>query len=439
MLNKLFKIIKRITPTKWHWILNHGGFRRYFANTGWMFLGQMMSLLASFFVGAWIARYLGPEDYGIVNYVVAFVGIFGFISGLGVDNVLSREIIKNPEKENELMGTGMILKVIGGFLTFLVILITNFLIPSNTIIRLFIFIYSLFFLIHPFLIISIYFQAKVQGKNSAKAQIFTLILSSVLKILFIFFGVGLIWLIIIYLLDIVWQAVFLISIYLKNGNKFSLWRFNKGLAKNLLRDGWPLILSTAATYIYLKVDQVMIGRMLGNTEVGLYSAAVKLAEIWYFVPTVMLGSLFPAIVNAKKVSSEIYHRRLKNLYFFMVIIALIIASVMTLLAKYITILLFGPSYLMSIPILQIYIWSGIGLFLGWTINHYLLAENLTKIIFLSNLLITIINISLNFILISKIGLNGAAIATLISYLALPIAMVVFKKFSKNKLNNLKIS
>ena len=105
MVNKFFNLIKTIVPQKWHWIFEHEGYKRYFANTSWMFGGHIVSLLMSFFIGAWVARYLGPENYGILNYSIAFVGIFGFISSLGVDNILTRELVRFKEKRDELLGT----------------------------------------------------------------------------------------------------------------------------------------------------------------------------------------------------------------------------------------------------------------------------------------------------------------------------------------------
>src|SRR5574344_2906955 len=109
MLDKFFKTIEKITPSKYRWILNHDGFKRYFANIGWMFFGQMFSLLVSFFIGAWLARYLGPENYGIFNYAIAFAGLFVFVAPLGVDAILNRDLVAHPEQRDKLMGTAFIL------------------------------------------------------------------------------------------------------------------------------------------------------------------------------------------------------------------------------------------------------------------------------------------------------------------------------------------
>jgi len=427
MLERIFAKIAKFMPEKWRPLLSHDGFKRYFFNTGWMLGGQIFSLAASFFVGAWIARYLGPEDYGLLNYAAAFVGLFGFIAGLGVDGVVNRDLVKNPEEENELMGTGFALKILGGTLAFLAAMVANFFISSDPLTHFLIFLYGLNFFIMPFGIVHIYFQAKVKAKKNVQAQIAALLISAVLKIIFIFSGAGIAWLVAVYVLDTLWQMIGLWFAYHRDQHLASSWAFSRPLAKRLWRDGWPLMLSGAAAYIYLKIDQVMIGRILGTVEVGLYAAAVKITEIWYFLPGVICGSLFPAIINAKKTDETLYRRRLRNLYWLMLVISVVIAVPISLLAQPIILLLFGSRYILSASILRIYIWSGVGLFLGWAVNQYLMAENKTRLIFFANLAATVTNVGLNLWLIPRVGLYGAALATLVSYFIIPLAVFIFRR------------
>lgn len=427
MLDKFFKTIEKITPAKFRWILNHDGFKRYFANTGWMFFGQMFSLLISFFIGAWIARYLGPENYGILNYAVAFVGLFGFISSLGVDGILTRELVKYPEKKDELLGTAFRLKLIGGTVALTLCIVSAFIFKTDPLIRLLIILFSFTFILHAINVVSTYFQAEVRSKNNVRAQVIATIISSLLKIAVILLGKGVIWIMIVYVLDFVWQGVGFINAYKKFGLKLKTWKFNKNLAKEILKNSWPLMLASAASFVYIRIDQVMIGSMLGNYEVGLYAAAVKLVEVWYFVPGIICASLFPAIVNAKKTSHETYKHRLRNLYILMAVISVIIAIPTSFLARPIIYFLFGSGYLESINILKIYIWSSVGLFLGTAISQYLMSENLVKTIFWLNFLAMVVNVALNFVFIPILGLLGAAWATLVSYFIIPISYIIFKK------------
>lgn len=420
MLNNLVTSFSRLVPVKWRWIFQHRGVKKYAANTSWMFFGQIFSLLLSFFIGAWLARYLGPENYGVLNYSIAFVGLFGFIASLGVDWVLNRELIKYPEKRDELLGTAFRLKIIGGVIACFLTILSAILFKSSPLIKLLIILFSFSFVLQAINIVSIYFQAGAKSKNNIKALLTATIISSFLKIFVILLNQGVIWIMVVYTLDSAWQGIGFIFAYKHYGLKIKDWRFNQALAREILKSSLPLMLAFVAASVYLKIDQVIVGSMLGNREVGLYAAAVKLVEVWYFIPTILCVSLFPAVVNASKTGPDSYWRRLKSFCILMVVIPIIIAVPITFLASPIVNILFGPSYLESVPVLQIYIWSSLGLFLGMAIGQYLISENLIKIIFWLNFLSMIINIILNLIFIPIFGLLGAAWATLISYLVMPI-------------------
>ncbi|MDD2680636.1 MAG: flippase [Patescibacteria group bacterium] len=438
MLNRLFLQIQKITPAKYQWILEHDGFRRYFANTGWMFFGQMFSLLVSFFIGAWLARYLGPENYGVLSYAVAFVGLFAFMADLGAGGILSRELVKFPEKRDELMGTVFRMKLIGGALAMILATGAAIIIDMNPLTRLLIIVFSVSSILQVLNVISIYFQAKVEAKNNVRAQVMATIISSILKVAVILSGKGVIWIIVIFLLDTVWQGLGFLSAYLREGLKISAWRFKSSLARTIWKSSWPLMLASAAGFIYLRIDQVMIGQMFSNYEVGLYAAAVKLVEVWYFIPGIIAASLFPAIVNAKKTGIAVYRQRLKNYYILMAVISVLIALPISLLAHPLVYWLFGVKFLASVPVLQVYIWSSLGLFLGWAVNQYLMAEDRVKTIFVINIFAMIVNIGLNLILIPLFGLTGAAWATLISYLVLPLGAWIAEKRRHKIVNGKKI-
>ncbi|MEI7689096.1 MAG: flippase [Candidatus Nomurabacteria bacterium] len=419
--------MKNITPSRWHWILEHEGYKRYFANMSWMFGGQMFFLLVSFFIGAWVARYLGPENYGVLNYSLAFSGIFGFLASFGIDGILNRELIKTPERREELLGSAFRLKLIGGVVAFSLSVVSVIIFQSSPLVRLLVVISSLSFILQAINVISNYFNAEVKSKNNTKALLFATVISSILKIIVIFSGKGVIWIISIYVFDSLWQGIGFVRAYISYGLKISNWKFNKILAREILKNSWPLMLASAAGFIALKIDQVMIGSMLGNHEVGIYAAAVKLVEVWYFVPGIICGSLFPAIVNAKKTNVEMYQSRLKNLYILMVVISVAMAIPISLFAKPIIHFMFGVGYLESVNVLRIYIWSSVGLFLGWAVGQYLMSENLVKTIFWLNLISMIINIILNLIFIPMFGIIGSAWATLISYAVTPVGVWIMNK------------
>jgi O-antigen/teichoic acid export membrane protein len=183
----------------------------------------------------------------------------------------------------------------------------------------------------------------------------------------------------------------------------------------------------------MKIDQVMIKNFMEIKEVGYYAAAVKLCEAWYFVPMAVSTSVFPAIVNAKQTSEKLYLNRLQKLYDFLAAIAIIIAIPVTFLSGFIIDILFGPKFQPAASVLTIYIWAGVATFLGVASSQYLIAENLTKLSFYRTLIGMIINVILNLYLIPVYGINGAAIATLISY-SLATLSIGFTKKTSNQIS-----
>lgn len=431
MLEKFFSKIEKITPEKWRWILNHEGFKRYFSNTGWMFFGQAFNLILSFFIGVWIIRYLGPENYGILSYALAFTGIFFFVSTLGIDRVLKRELINFPEKRDQLLGTSFRLKIIGGSLAIALSIFSIFLLDSSPLVRGLVFLCSLTFVLQSFNIIDVFFQVRVEAKKGVIAQVIASSISSVLKIAIIFSGAGIIWLMLVYVLDYVWSGIFLLFFYRRTGFKIRFWKFDLSLAKKMFSDSWPLMFTSFSVFIYMKIDQVMIKEMINEVAVGLYSAPVRILDLFYFIPSIICLSLFPAVLNARKVDLKVYRSRLKKLMIFLIILSLIVILPISIFSKYIINFLFGTEYLSSSIILGIGVWSLLGVSLRFLVGQYLVAEGYFKIYFYITLMGAVINIVLNIFLIPIWGITGAIVVTVFSYSLVPIFSLFFRKVRRD--------
>jgi O-antigen/teichoic acid export membrane protein len=179
--------------------------------------------------------------------------------------------------------------------------------------------------------------------------------------------------------------------------------------------------------IYARIDQVMIKNMMSAEYVGLYDAAVRMSEISYFIPNIIVAALFPAIINAKKISEVIYFKRIKKLLITLLLVSTGIALITTLLATYFTLIIFGSKFLATVPILRIYVWSNIGTALNMLIQQVLISENLTKNVSLTIFFGMVTNVVLNVLLIPRLGMSGAALASLISYMIPFLSLYMFKK------------
>ncbi len=406
---------------------NNAGFQKYFQNMGWMFSARIFVLAVAFFVNAYMARYLGPSNYGLLNYVFSFVGLFAFMASLGIENIANREIINDHTNKSKIIGTSFYLKLFGSFVAILSIFITGTLTTKDPLLLSLIIMYSLSFIFSAFNIIEVYFQSQVLSKYPALVTIIAGIVSATLKIVAMSLGLGIIWLTAIYVLDSVIIAFGLIYFFINKGHHIKEWIFDKTTAILIIKDSWPLMLSGVAWSIYMKIDQIMIKNMIGNEQAGIYAVAAKLSEFWYFIPGTICASVFPAIVRAQKISKELYEERLSKLYSLMFYLALVVAVLTTIFASLIIFILFGHEYLSAAVALRIYIWAGIGVCLNSALIYYLISENQTKISAISSIFGAVINITLNFILIPKYGISGAAFASFISYILVSLSILSFKK------------
>ncbi len=425
----------------WNYITekwNHAGFQRYFKNTGWMFASRVLSMIISFITTTFIARRLGPGNFGQLSYAVSFVSIFSVISSLGIDNVLYRDLIKNPDKKREFLGSALIIKLVAGLFAVILVIISALLWVENDVSRILIVILSGTFLFNAFQIISYEFQARVQSKYPSIISLSVALILNVLKIVVIMSGKGVIYLAFLLLLESVLYAIFYLFAYKRNyDGKITDWEFNKNISVVLLKDSWPIIFTSAFALIYARIDQVLIKHLMDAENVGIYSSAVAIAEAWYFLPNIIMPSLFPAIVNAKQTSEEIYYSRIKRLAIFLLILSIGVAVFTTLLAPTIINVIYGPAFMNASLILKIYVWSSIGTFLGSLAINYLIAENRKKILAFITFVPMITNVILNLILIPKYGIVGSAYATLISYSLGPLSLLLFKEPRKIFTNKLK--
>jgi len=390
------------------------GFKRYFANTSWLMGHRVLSMVVALFVGVYVARYLGPERFGLLSYAASFVGLFTALATLGLDGIMVRELVKTPGRRDELLGTAFWLKAGGAILMWIGIAVAVPFTHNDTQTNILIIIIAFAVIFQAFNVIDFNYQAEVKSRYVVYAQIVSLVISSITKLIFVWLTAPLVWFACVFLLDALVRAVGLTAMYLRNTSKVWYWKWKWQTAKELLRDSWPLILSGMVISIYMKIDQVMIKEMLGAEQVGFYAAAVRLSEAWYFVPMAITSSVFPAIINAKKQSEELYYQRLQKLYDLMVWLAMAIALPTTFLAPWVIRVLYGKAFLPAAGVLSIYIWAGVFVGLAVTKGKWQVSENLVKYHMYGAVVSSFANIFLNYILIPYMGIKGAAIATLIS-------------------------
>lgn len=389
------------------------GFKKYLSNTSWLALERFFRLGIALLVVVVIARYLGPESFGQLNYAISFVGLFVALTTLGLDSIVVKMLVENETHHNVVLGTAFVLKLLGAVSSILLILIIYPMFGAEES-RNLTYLIAFMGIFQSSSVIDFYFQSKVSLKSLVQAQIIQVVILAVVRLWFAYIEADLIWFAFFYLLDAIFLALSRVFVYqLKIGDLFK-WSWDFRLAKSLLSFSWPLILSGVVISIYMKIDQIMIQAFLGNQSVGLYAAAVSLGEVPYVIPMLVATSLFPAIINAKSNSQSDYKQKMLLLYTLMFVLAFLVVVPVFLLSDWGIHLLYGSLYDKSSTVLKIHIIGCFFVFWGIILGHWVVAENLQKKAFICHLLGLLSNIVMNMKLIPLYGIAGAAFATIAS-------------------------
>lgn len=420
--------MKDFVKKKWYIFQNDGELRKIITNINWLFLDRVIHMGIAFFVSIIVVRYLGPERYGVLSYASAMVVFFGVFSKLGLDAITVRELVDGKMQKEKLMGTVFFMKLIGGLVAVVLSTVLTFMLKGDIAITFITLLISFSLVFQSTDIIDFWFQSRVLSKYVAYARSGAVILIALIKLYLVYAGAPLAWFAVMISLEAFFVAIGFVIAYLKNKGDIKRWVFDKQISYALLKDAWPLILSAVSVLIYMRIDQVMIGQMLGFEAVGKYSVAVNLSEMWYFIPVIITNSVFPAIIITKKRSKALYYERLQKLYDMMTWMAIAIALPMTFLSGWIIETLYGVEYAQAGSVLAIYVWAGVFVFLGVARSNWIISENLQKYSIFFTGIGAVLNILLNVFLIRNNGIDGAALATLISYSITAIfAPLLFKR------------
>ena len=405
------------------------GIKKIVFNAGWIFSDNIFRFIVNMIVTIWLARHLGPIGFGTLNYAIAFVAMFTIFAGLGLNNVVIRDIVKYPDKKDEILGSAFFLKVFGGIAAFVLAILVIFLLKPHdlqTVILVTIIGFGLIFQTTD--IIDSFFQSQVKAKYSAWSGDAAFFLMELLEVIFILTNAHLSYFAITYAGEILLTQVGYFLFYRKLGGSIKKWKINFQLVKQLLQNSWSYMLYAVFMTFMIKIDKIMVGNILGSASLGYYSAATSLAEPWIFVPSAITFSIFPALIRSKNAGEEIYSKRLQKLYNLMVIISVAVAILTTIFAKEMVFLLYGKAYATAGKILPIYIWSEVFIFLEAASIRWYLAENLQKYALARVLCGIPISIILNLLLIKRFGLIGAAMSTVLTQLIIVYLLsAVFKK------------
>lgn len=388
-----------------------------FSNTSWLSAEMAIRMPLSFFVGVLIARYMGPEEYGSFNYAKAFVGLFLPVASLGLDNVVIKYLVQHPAEHYAYVGTVFFLKVVAGLVAYILLFGLAVSFNDQPLKWHLIVIVGMHIIVNPLLVIKLYYDSIVKSKYYAISKMITMIVFTLIRIALVIFAGSVYMFAVMISAEVMLTALILFGIYLVKGNRPAEWKWDILKAKMLIYESWPLIIAGISIAIYMKLDQVMIEKMVGSKEVGWYSVAVTISDIWYFIPMILMSTFSPYITKAKMKNEKLYQERLLQILRLMVLLGVTITVPVAFLAPLLITNVFGSQYVQSASVLHIHIWSSIFVFIGIGSSSWFVNEKKLHISLLKTVAGAVLNVILNFIMIPRLGIAGAAYATIISQAA----------------------
>ncbi|WP_144213710.1 flippase [Shewanella donghaensis] len=392
--------------------------KKIVANTSWMLSEKVISMSANLLVSLALARSLGPEGFGQLSYLLALVALVAPLAALGLNAIVTRELINTPDKESEIIATATAFRFMGAFCGMVICAsLAYFEIGvEGTTAKVGLVLLACANLFYAFNVLEFWFQAKVAAKKVARMRMGVIVSFALIKLIAVVYSASLLSIVLIFALEVVALGVGFIGIYYYYSSPIRFRYFNFSYGQSLLKQSYWLILSGIAAVVYLKVDQVMLEHFIGSAAVGEYAVAARLSEVWYFFADAVVISLFPALLSARKQGkAQFYKQKLQQISDLLLVTALILAILISFIAEPVVTILFGEQYLGSVVILQLHIWAGLFIFMRALVSKWLLSEHLLQFSLLSHGLGAVINVLLNFWLIPLYGGKGAAIATVFSY------------------------
>lgn len=383
-------------------------------NSGWIFFDKILRALLGLLVSAWVARYLGPTQFGELAYCIAFIAIFQSMTNLGLDGIVVREVANHPNRANVVLGTTFQLRLLMGIFSWILALVIYGV--TNSFYGEGIWIIGLVGAGMIFQVadtVDLWFQGNSQSKRTVFAKASAYLLSNAIRVCLVLIEAPLIAFAGVIAVEGALTASALYISYRQFPTPH-LWKKNHPEARNLLKESWPYLISGLSIMLYMRIDQVMIKSMLGDFELGIFSAAIPISNLWNMIPMAICASIAPFIARKKLQGNEAYERALVKMFRIFWAICIMIIVVIWLLSSSLVHLMYGHAFNKTADVLNIYVLSCIPVFMGVGQNLWLLNEKKSNIFLLQTITGALVCVVTNFIFLPLWGVSGAAFAAILS-------------------------
>lgn len=402
-------------------------------NASWIIAGRVYHMLLAFFVGLLTARYLGPSNFGLINYAATYTSFFASFCTLGINSVIVKNFVDHPDEEGETVGSAIVLRTVSSVLSVLMMVcITLIADKGETTTHIVVFLCGIGVIFQVMDTLDYWFQSKLESKYSAFATVISYTVVSAYKVWLLATGKSVEWFAISTSIDYMVVAVVLLVMYKKhNGPQF---KCSVRKAKELFSNSYHFILAGLMVSIYGSTDKFMLKQMLNESEVGFYSTAVSLCNTWVFLLTAIIDSLYPVILQSFD-NKKLFERKNKQLYAIVFYVSVGVSLLFSLLASPIVSILYGDAYAPAAVPLRIITWYTAFSYLGVARNAWVVSyskQNYLKYLYIGA---TITNVLLNAIMIPLWGASGAALASLLTQIS---TILLFPAVIKDLQPNVKL-
>ncbi|MGN1262902.1 MAG: flippase [Prevotella sp.] len=388
--------------------------KKILINLAWSSAGKATSLLGGLLVGIIVARYLGPSQYGLMNYVISYVFLFQTFAMFGLDSIEIREEAHTPDDYRKIIGTAFGIKVGMSVIFMALVIITSLVMEADIFTTKLVAIYSFTIILNSFCVIRNYFTALVDNGYVVKAEISRTILGAGIKIALLLADAQLVWFIIASMFDFLLLASGYIMAYRKKIGSVFEWTFDKKYACYLLKESLPLLLTNAAVIIYQRIDQVMIGYMIDHESVGFFSVASRFVEVLIYIPMILAQTIMPVLVQARNNSEDEYRKKAQLFMDVSLWITLALAAITSIISYWLIRYTFGLSYIPAVAVLQVMAFKAASVALSNTAGAMLITEGLQRYAIYRDTMGCIVCVALNYLLLPRYGILAAAYIAIIS-------------------------
>ena len=402
--------------------------KKFKINLSWLVFDKLFRASLNIFLSIILARNLGPEKFGILNYLLAFLFLFTSISSLGMNPVLTNMIIKKKNNNHNIfIINAYYFRFIFSLINYLIFVLLIYLINNDKIYFDYSLIIGIGIILKSCEVFFSYFEAKSLSKYIVISQLIGLISSFIFILYIIINDLDFIYIYYALILDSLIVFILINILYFLKSNNFIV-KINLINIKNIILKSFPILISAISIILYMRIDQIMINAILDEYNLGIYSVSVRYIEIFHFIPKIIIISLLPILLISKK-----YNLNLLKLNSIIFKLSLLIIVFVLISSDYLIPYIFGKLYIGSITSTKILSFSIIFVFYGVINEHWYVSKNLQKLYATNVFLGAIINIILNYFLINYFGIDGAAYSTLITYLLIIFAFDYSNKKTRNLL------